>query len=155
MDMNFVEATQNATTHHHIMNRDSQSPVQVRKQEPGTARSGEVNRRAMSLRTQLPRPTAKPILVGDPNTLRALRAAEMAAWNAGSSTKLNVRSDATQHKALRTPRLPTPERSDDDVWGLLTLTLCAVAGLIIGMGDLSSFLAGWTRVMAGIRLLLQ
>jgi hypothetical protein len=37
----------------------------------------------------------------------------------------------------------------------MILAVCAVAGLFVGMQDLSTLLDGWARVLNGIRLLIQ
>jgi len=103
----------------------------------------------------LPRPTASPILVGDRQTLQALRAAEMEAWNASAPAGSEVQTRITRSVVAPAPRLPEPERSGNDGWGLFILTLCAAAGVLVGMRDLSSFIAGWSRMMEGIRLLIQ
>jgi hypothetical protein len=97
----------------------------------------------------LPRPTASPILVGDRQTLRALRAAEMDAWEAGDSAGRQTR------KPTVVPRLPAPVRQDKDAWFSLVLACCAVAGVLIGAHDIASFLAGWSRVLDGVHLLIR
>jgi hypothetical protein len=79
----------------------------------------------------------------------------MAAWKAHDLAGLNPRAYNSGDLQQFAPRLPKPERSENDAWGLLILTLCAAAGVLVGMHDLSSFIAGWTQVMQGMRLLLQ
>jgi len=150
----FVQPGRDSSSHHHTIKGNSQlqggaSNYRLRV----FARSGQ-NTKATALAVPLPRPTASPILVGDRQTLRALRAAEMAAWEAAGTPGYKPTKEFQKH-SIPAPRLPSPARADKDVWGLLVLAGCAAAGLVVGVHDLGSLFAGWARVLEGIRLLIQ
>jgi hypothetical protein len=153
--MRFVGATRNATPNHSTMKANLQSlRGKMPANSPSRAYVG-LNPSGIPSAVALPRPTAQPILVGDRQTLRALRAAEMAAWEAASSAVRKAQGEASQPTNSPAPRLPAPLRTGSDAWGIFLLAGCAAAGLFVGIQDLSSLFAGWGQVLNGIRLLLQ
>ena len=153
--MRFFGATRNATPNHPTTNANPQS---LRGHRPANSPSRAyvgLNRAGIPSPVVLPRPTSQPILVGDRQTLRALRAAEMAAWEAASSAVRKAQGQASQPTNSPAPRLPAPLRTGSDAWGIFLLAGCAAVGLFVGIQDLSRLFAGWGQVLDGIRLLLQ
>jgi hypothetical protein len=86
--------------------------------------------------------------------LRALRAAEMAAWEAAGSTaprSAAVPRSEGQHSAAP---LPVSPPSGKEAVLFLALAGAAFAGLVVGLEDLSHLLNDWSQMVDGIRLLL-
>jgi hypothetical protein len=73
----------------------------------------------------------------------------MSAWEARELPARQIQTPAM------VPRLPAPVRQDKDDWFALVLAWCALAGVLIGAHDIASFLAGWSRVLDGIHLLIR
>jgi len=156
--MRFVGPTRNATPNRATMKANPQSLGGNQPAKSSSRRYVSLDAAGIVSLVGLPRPTTRPILVGDRQTLRALRAAEMAAWEAGSSGVLKERCQASQPTTLPAtpaPRLPAPLRAGSEGWGIMILAVCAVAGLFVGMQDLNTLLDGWGRILDGIRLLIQ
>jgi hypothetical protein len=94
------------------------------------------------------------MLRGDRETLRALRAAEMAMWDTSRPTT------AAETQTVRAPeriqRLPTPANSGAtaEAWLFLVVAVGATAALWFGLGDISRLIAGWTKFMHGVENLI-
>jgi hypothetical protein len=92
------------------------------------------------------------MLRGDRETLRALRAAEMAVWDASRPTA----TAETVHAPERIQRLPTPASSGAtaEAWLFLVLAVGATAALWFGLSDISKLIAGWTNFVHGVENLI-
>jgi hypothetical protein len=86
--------------------------------------------------------------------LRALRAAEMASWEAAHPSTL-AEPAAAGLKVRPLFKFPGRPSGPTESWMFLTIALCAAVALVIGFNDVSALLAGWSRMAEGIHLLLQ
>jgi hypothetical protein len=107
--------------------------------------------------TRLPanEPFAKPVLTGDRHLLRALRAAEMAAWEAARPSTTEPSSTASSAPPMRRVRLPVPVEEVREALFLVILVACAVTAVVIGLKDVANLFASWAQVARGIQQLLQ
>ena len=104
------------------------------------------------LRVAIPPQGPHLLLVGDRHMLRALRAAEMAAWNATPPvTRNSLQNVSSQRKAVR---LPVPPVNKNESLLLAILALGALASVCIGVQDMNALLMGWSHMVNGIRSLL-
>ena len=103
------------------------------------------------LRVAEPVPLAHPLLVGNRELLRQLRAAEMAAW------------ESVRPKTTVEPSGPMPEKlwrlgANGSRWGeglaFLVMAVCAGAASFAGLGDMSELVNRWSLFVRGIRNLL-
>jgi hypothetical protein len=92
---------------------------------------------------------AHPVLVGDRDMLRKLRAAEMAAWEAVRPNSLSERASAPPSAK------PAPGRSARAgkfrLWLWLVLAACGTVAVSLDLQDLSLLLEGWSQLVWGIR----
>jgi hypothetical protein len=106
-----------------------------------------------AIRIAVPHKLAQPLLVGDRQTLRALRAAEMAAWE---SVKPSTRETPNREESKPITRFRVlPEHSRIEGWFFVAVAGCATVAVVAGFSDLSKLLAGWSRFVEGIRLLID
>ena len=99
--------------------------------------------------------TGRPALVGNRQTLREFRAAEMAAWEAiRPSTKLDGRAPR-EHQPESLWRLATNTSLKKEAWLILLLAVCAAAAVGLGLCDISRLITGWSRFVEGIHNFLM
>ena len=93
------------------------------------------------------------VLKGDREMLRAMRAAEMAVWDAAQPA-LTFEPQAVP-LPKRAPRLPAPDGgASAEAWLFLFLAAGAATAAWLGVGDISSLVTGWTKFVDGIRNLI-
>lgn len=96
---------------------------------------------------------AHPVLVGDRDVLRKLRAAEMAAWEAKlpkTQTAEASAKEASGPPKERTPRSPRTLK----FWLLLLPLVCGTVLVSLDLQDFSLLAAGWSQLVAGLRSLV-
>jgi hypothetical protein len=97
---------------------------------------------------------ARLMLKGDRELLRALRAAEMASWDAVRPAVTREPVVMPARKPLtRLPALP-PRGAAMEGWLFLVLAVCAVAAACLGLSDISKLISAWTQFMHGIANLI-
>ena len=99
--------------------------------------------------------TGRPRLIGNPQMLRELRAAEMAAWEAvHPTTKLDGHAP---HQRQPEPlwRLATNANLKKETWLIFALLLCAGAAVALGLFDIARLLQSWSHFVQGIRNFLM
>jgi hypothetical protein len=96
----------------------------------------------------------RPVLVGDRQILRNLRAAEMAAWESERpQTTVERQRSAPKSEKLWQLR---PDRSHlGESLLFLLLATCAGAASFAGLGDISELVNRWSLFVQGIRNLLE
>ena len=102
----------------------------------------------------MPRSGDHPLLVGDRDMLRRLRAAEMAAWESVRPSTIATESSVSELRATR-QHLVTPHPLQAESFLFFVLAICAGAALFNGLGDVSELLANWTQFTQGIGHLLR
>jgi hypothetical protein len=96
---------------------------------------------------------ARPVLVGDPDALRKMRAAEMAAWDARLP---NTQATPVSAKVvIDNPEEMVPPASRTlRFWLLLLLLVCSTVAVSLDVQDFSLMAAGWSQLLAGLRSLM-
>ena len=96
---------------------------------------------------------AHPVLVGDPEMLRKLRAAEMAGWE---SVRPKTTSEQTRPEPMpeKLWRLGASQRPCAESLSFFLLAVCAGAASFAGLGDISELVNRWSLFVQGIRNLL-
>src|SRR5262249_17025899 len=132
----------------------AQAGSQYRAAAPETRKGEPAQILARTSRTSLRIPsglvTDRPRLIGNPQMLRELRAAEMAAWEAiRPSTKLEARPPC-QRQTESLWRLALNAAPKKDAWVLFVLALCAAAAVGVGLCDISRLVQGWSHFVEGL-----
>jgi hypothetical protein len=96
----------------------------------------------------------RPILAGDREILRKLRAAEMAGWEA-ARPRTTAEQLEVQQEGEKLWRLPAKDALRGEALSFLILSLCAAVILFVCAGDLSELLNGWSQFIEGIGKLLS
>jgi hypothetical protein len=86
--------------------------------------------------------------------LRAMRAAEMALWEAARPAAA-PKAEVTIGRSRATRPFPqSSHRAGVETWLFSILAGCAIGSLFLGLKDISSLLTGWSHFADGIRYLL-
>jgi hypothetical protein len=111
-------------------------------------------RSTKSLRIPATMVPAHPVLVGDREMLRKLRAAEMATWESMTPKATVDQAGPAQQRPTLWPLDGGRARRAESFLFLL-LAVCGVAALLAGLNDVSELLNRWSTFMQGIENLLQ
>jgi hypothetical protein len=107
-----------------------------------------------SLRIPQTTVAAHPVLVGDRETLRKLRAAEMLAWES-VNPKTPLEQTGSEPKPQKLWRLASSRTRSGESLSFLVLAVCAGAASFVGLGDMSELVSRWSLFVQGIRNLLE
>ena len=99
-------------------------------------------------------PLAHPVLVGDRETLRKLRAAEMAAWES-VRPKTTVEQTGPDPMRPKLWRLAANRSELGENLSFLVMAVCAGAASFAGFGDMSELINRWSLFVQAIRNLLE
>lgn len=139
---------------YHTVQAGVQSPVAVIRPRMVLPSRPMIIPAARPQRVALRQPFAGPVLVGDRETLRRLRAAEMAAWEA-------VRPKTTAKAEDVETKKPVPyaeERGRGISAENLLFIALSVAGIgagLISIQDITALLTQWAEFVSGIGKLLS
>jgi hypothetical protein len=109
---------------------------------------------ARPMRIRIVNQPARLVLKGDRELLRALRAAEMASWDAARPAGTVELEVMPIRKPLKRLPSPLPRGATVEGWLFLVLAACAAAAACLGLGDISKLISGWTQFMHGIANLI-